>query len=580
MLRFDQWTVRSRVQLLALPAAGLVSVLVPTLIGTSTPAEMSCARGAETSTLVPFVHSSTCSRCHSNSPAATAMRDSQSNDVSPFDLWQSSMMANSARDPYWRAAVSAEVAATDGRESEILGKCMRCHTPMAHPDGVSEEEYEMSFSIFDELNQRGELARDGVSCTVCHMITPDRLGEDASYTGGFTINDSSEIYGPHQNLLGGPMLSFTGLDAVTGPHINESALCATCHTLSTDALRTDGTATGTEFFEQTPYLEWRNSNFQDEVMPAGSEAASCQGCHMPRTDSTGAAISTRVARAPNGRDYGFLPPRDPYGQHTFVGGNTLMPQIFRDNAVALGVTAPAAAFDATAASARDQLQNRTARVEIASASRSGARINVAIDLFNDCGHKFPSGYPARRAFLRLRVYDAGNNVVFESGGFDTDGRLLDGTNGQVLASELASGPTLPHRDSITSAAQAQVYGAIVNGPGGAVTWRLLQMEAYRRDNRLLPRGWSSSHPEAARTQPHGLNGDSNFVAGSDRVHYAIDVPVSGALRVEAELFYQSIAPRHVAEIAVYNTPEIQDFLGYYQAANKTPVRVDGDSTSL
>lgn len=65
-----------------------------------------------------FATSLICADCHSNSSDASAMRDERDNWIAPFDLWSSSMMANAARDPLWRAAVSAEVAATPSRAAE------------------------------------------------------------------------------------------------------------------------------------------------------------------------------------------------------------------------------------------------------------------------------------------------------------------------------------------------------------------------------------------------------------------------------------------------------------------------------
>ena len=59
-----------------------------------------------------FSTSGTCALCHAGSDGATAMKDAKGRSVAPYDLWQSTMMANSSRDPLWRAVVSAEVAAT------------------------------------------------------------------------------------------------------------------------------------------------------------------------------------------------------------------------------------------------------------------------------------------------------------------------------------------------------------------------------------------------------------------------------------------------------------------------------------
>jgi hypothetical protein len=50
-----------------------------------------------------FVAADTCKACHTNLVTPSG------EDVSIFTDWRSSMMANSARDPYWMAAVRREV---------------------------------------------------------------------------------------------------------------------------------------------------------------------------------------------------------------------------------------------------------------------------------------------------------------------------------------------------------------------------------------------------------------------------------------------------------------------------------------
>ena len=53
-----------------------------------------------------FLESVYCAVCHANARGATAMRDSRHQGISPYDLWATSSMAHSARDPYWCAAIS------------------------------------------------------------------------------------------------------------------------------------------------------------------------------------------------------------------------------------------------------------------------------------------------------------------------------------------------------------------------------------------------------------------------------------------------------------------------------------------
>lgn len=70
-----------------------------------------------------FTTSGRCARCHSVDPSSTAMTDARGRAIGPFDLWQSSMMANSARDPIFRAGFTP-VEAPHMDESRV---CSPCH---------------------------------------------------------------------------------------------------------------------------------------------------------------------------------------------------------------------------------------------------------------------------------------------------------------------------------------------------------------------------------------------------------------------------------------------------------------------
>jgi hypothetical protein len=198
--------------------------------------------------------SGTCALCHQNAPGAQAMRDEVGAGVAPFDLWMGSMMANSARDPLWRAVVSAEVAATPAAREAIEAKCTRCHAAA----GWHESEAP-SMALIDATDTAGHLARDGVTCTVCHGIEPDGLGTDASFTGHWVIGDEKVAYGPHAQPQARPMEMHTGITPRQADHVTDAALCGSCHTLITDALTADGEATGHQLVEQATCLEWRNS---------------------------------------------------------------------------------------------------------------------------------------------------------------------------------------------------------------------------------------------------------------------------------------------------------------------------------
>lgn len=513
-----------------------------------------------------FATSPLCARCHSNDPRATAMRDSAGRGVAAYDMWRASMMANATRDPLWRAQVEVEIAATPSMAKAIESKCMSCHAPMADRDAKASGE-QLELSLLSQNTDRAHLALDGVSCTSCHQIQPTN-DVSATFGGNFLIGTQREIYGPYDNPLGSPMATRTNFVPMKGDHIRKSASCASCHTLYTSAVRSDGTPTGGRIAEQTPYLEWQNSVYNDEVATPGPFAANCSSCHAPSTDLDGNAISTKIAR--DGELDFPIPDRSPYGRHVFLGGNTLVPAILRDNAADLKPSAPGSAFDAIISETRTQLRQKTADVSLGAITRTGGMLSIPVTVTNKTGHKFPTGHPIRRAWLRVVVKDAQGNAVFSSGGYDSAGRIVDGA-GKVLASEAAQGPTQPHRTKVTSSDQVQIYQSLMKDESGAVTFLLLRGEGYAKDNRLLPLGWSPNHPTAKDTAPQGLNGDADFNAGRDQLTYEVQAPsASGPYSVEVTLLYQPCSSRYAEELFQYSTPGVAAFKAYYQKADRRP----------
>ena len=79
-----------------------------------------------------FATSSLCINCHSFDPDGRASVDAQGNDVNVVDDWRASMMANSARDPFWRAKVSHEVLVNPSHKVDIETSCTSCHAPLGH----------------------------------------------------------------------------------------------------------------------------------------------------------------------------------------------------------------------------------------------------------------------------------------------------------------------------------------------------------------------------------------------------------------------------------------------------------------
>ena len=65
-----------------------------------------------------------------------------------------------------------------------------------------------------------------------------------------------------------PLPMQNALDITPGhaPQITSSALCGSCHTVITPTFDSKGEQIG-EFHEQTTYMEWLNSEFQDDQEP-------------------------------------------------------------------------------------------------------------------------------------------------------------------------------------------------------------------------------------------------------------------------------------------------------------------------
>jgi hypothetical protein len=460
------------------------------------------------------------------------------------------MMANSFRDPYWRAQVSKEVAAAGSEEkrAEIEALCLTCHAPAAHHEARLGAQ--ASPGVFASFG--ASMAEDGVTCTVCHQAKGEVFGRPESFNGRLDIHGDKLIYGPYEDPAARPMLMHTGFTATHGPQIRNAGLCGSCHTLFTHHV-----PGGAPFPEQTPYLEWRNSVFNDEA-GATATSRSCQECHMPEVGEM------RIARNPAGFDFN-IPLRDDYRAHTFVGGNAFMLDLLRRNSEELGVQADADALRRNARATRRQLAHQTAKLAVEGAALVEGELRFDVAVRNETGHKFPTGYPARRAWLRVQVR-AGREVIFDSGAYDEDGRL------RGIADERAE----PHHAEIRDPSQVQVYEMVATDAEGEATTYLTRMAKVAKDNRLLPSGWLPDGPHAEATAPVGTGEDADFAGGGDRTRYRVAVPAGaagGGFVVVAWLLYQPVPPAWVDPLREVDSEEARRFVRMYDKADKAPETV-------
>ena len=491
-----------------------------------------------------------CVDCHSTSASSNAMREPDGTPAAMVDLWKGSMMANSARDPLWRAAVSAEVATNPGLEAEIEATCMRCHAPALSVDARSRGT-EPTMADLAVTDEPGALGRDGVTCTVCHQIEPEGLGQEATFSGAFDLGTDARMYGPHDDPFGMPMTQHTPHEPAVGPHILQSEVCANCHELATHTLDSSGAPTGGVFQEQSTYREWLVSDY--------ASSQSCQDCHMPKI------AATEIATNPHGGDFPAIGPRYPYGRHVLVGGNTLMPRVFAEFSEVLQPDATHEALEAVEERARDML-SQSASLSL-SGSRVGDEVTVDIHVLNLAGHKLPSGIPTRRAWLEIEVLDASGARLLHSGATDDQGRLIDRT-GVALPSEELGGPVRPHVSEVRTDTDVVVYEALLEDADGHPTWRLLRAARFAKDNRLLPAGFDASAPDASVVLPVGVEADPDFGPGSDRV--ALVLNSADTVEVAVRLRYQTLAPRFAQELYAVATPEALGLQVMVEAVGNLP----------
>lgn len=496
---------------------------------------------------VEFSTSDNCLACHNG------LTTSSGEDVSIGVAWRASMMANSARDPYWQASVRRETLDHASHAEAIQDECAICHMPMAraaaHASGGRGQVFALAPAAHGTSDEH-RLAADGVSCTLCHQIGPDRLGTRDSFVGGFVLGtktpDGSAMFGPYDVEAGVKRTMHSATDATPtkSEHMQRSELCATCHTLYTEAYGPAGEVIGS-LPEQMPYLEWRHSAFAGSI-PNGEGGRSCQSCHMPDAESV--PIASVLGE-----------PRERLARHTFLGGNFFMLRMLNRFRTQLGVAAPSAELDAAAEATLRQLSSESAQIVITRAAIVGGRLEAEVAVRNLTGHKLPTGYPSRRVWMHLTVRDASGDVVFESGGVDAAGRIAGNDN------DADARRVEPHYEEIRAADQVQIYEAVIAGRDGAVTTGLLTATQYVKDNRLLPRGFDKANADPDIAVHGGALDDRDFAGAGDVVRY--DAPLSGVgpYTVEAELRYQPIAFRWADNLRGYAASEPRRFVSYYDA---------------
>jgi hypothetical protein len=494
-----------------------------------------------------FQTSDRCVACHNG------LTTPSGEDISIGFDWRSSMMANSSRDPYWQGSVRRETIDHPESKAAIEDECSVCHMPISRYEAKLQGARGEVFSHlpFDQENKENAQAEDGVSCSICHQISKEKLGTRESFNGGFVINppsskDEHPEYGPfsisagHQRIM---RTSSGGFRPTEAAHIRDSAMCGTCHTLITRALGAGGQEIGS-LPEQMPYLEWLHSDYPSK--------STCQSCHMPEVHGQ-VSISAVLGV-----------PREGMRRHTFVAANFFMLKMLNLYRNDLSVTALPSEMTTAVEKTVAFLQSESARVSIRKIDVIPSRLTVDVFVENLTGHKLPTAYPSRRAWLHFVVRDRNEQKVFESGALKADGSI-DGNDNDADPKRFE-----PHYREITSGDQVQIYEPILGDASGRVTTGLLTAVGYLKDNRLLPTGFQKETAEKDIAVVGEAAQDPNFTDSGSLVRYSVPVgDAQGPFHVEAELWYQPIGFRWAHNLGAYEAPEPGRFVHYYDSMSSS-----------
>ncbi len=541
---------------------------------------------------VPTRHltSDQCMMCHSGANSKHAFgpimfleTDRGGLNVSPYGEWRWSPMGLAGRDPVFHAQLESELSGLEAEfppdkarlfGDQVVNTCLRCHGAMGkrqydhdrgradepwHPDANFSRDW---FHVADQKHPHhayGALARDGISCTVCHGMVEEYkdLGNFLanSITGQYEAGPATEIYGPFADVVTKPMQVTLGAAPKASPFLQSSRMCATCHVINlpvvdwpldqppaaADAppgehveqlLASEKNPHFQGFMhriEQATYLEWLNSKYQDEFGKT-AESRSCQDCHMPKGYESPDGlvqvdqIQTKIAVLQD-QEYPEAENRIPvadhtvrfrkegYRRHTFQGANVYLMELFRQFNDVLGVRLKDYetgvegihfAIDNYVHNAR----KNTATLEVLNVETAGQTIAVDVQVTNLTGHRLPSGVGFRRLWIELLLVDSttGSDRIIWASGMTNGAGVILGGDGKVLPSEFfdpvdaVGGGTQayqPHHRLITEQHQVQIYEELSRDAQGRFTTSFLHRAHDVKDNRLLPMGWSAKGPSPA-----------------------------------------------------------------------------------
>lgn len=469
-----------------------------------------------------------------------------------FDRWRGSIMGQAGRDPLlWAALHVANIDAPGAGEY-----CLRCHTPRGWLQGRSQ--------AADGSELQMEDIHNGVTCTMCHrMIDPlanltdesaaldtvirselsDPVPTDFVGSAAAIVDPNDNRRGPFSFNLELPYhtafrTAFLGQDQDA---VTQARLCGTCHNVYNPVLSWDTDrqqfwpnlmGEPASSFDQdqlfpveTTFDEWLASDFANGGVvlagfpsyKPGGVVETCQDCHMPHL----VGIATDPAFNPVLRDCqinGCLP------VHTFVGGNTWVPQLLQNPSWRLTVTGESSYLNETVLQAQAMLI-RAASVNLTLSDHDDYK-TALVRVTNRTGHKLPTGYAeGRQMWLNIQAFDAAGNLVYQSGAYDpVSGQLLP--DSAIKIYEVKQGVT-PELASLLMLQPGETFHFVLNN-------------TVVKDNRIPPVGVTQMEYDRPGLRPVGVV----YLNGQHWDETSYNLPPETA-RVLVRLYYQTSSKEYI-----------------------------------
>ncbi|HEY8075589.1 MAG TPA: hypothetical protein VIF62_15800, partial [Labilithrix sp.] len=305
-------------------------------------------------------------------------------------------------------------------------------------------------------------AKEGISCAVCHesvgpvhgtsgyqgnatwissqtgavfrMRPEDGTGTTGISNSGYLLDERSFLVTRLGAGGAGDPIVHRAPSTEAKHYLETSEMCGACHDVRLFGTDTLGARDRGEHFKRlrNAYSEWRT--WAEGERAAGRRASTCQDCHMSLYPGVCVADAPEKSGAADGCPQGFhFEARAPgekaralaatssgearaVASHYFTSVEVPLANEFPD-AWAKDTTLDADGVPLGLDARRTMMLRHTFRFAIASATRSGGRIEIPIEIQNvGAGHRVPAGFSQEREiWVELTVKDARGQIVYEVG---------------------------------------------------------------------------------------------------------------------------------------------------------------------